>query len=300
MLTLVIVCAAVALSGCDKDVKCGSISTPVGSVTPVLEHFGTHRFTGTIHCTNSNAVVPMDYIPWQPVCPVPADMDASEIVGLINEACMDRVKTEEAVLKYLNTDWFGSAWVVGPGSTINAACQADNSTTISMSSHWAFDLRVAAGDKFVELKKDMVDLSFARDGWTPEVVAIIEPVREFLHRVHFDQLKEKIHIVVSPHSVRTLSVVTDHGRNATLDFHPVVGREAAQIIIMSYKQPEPVVVPPQLSGECTDCLMEKDLGKSAACLGVEIRNPCGLVVNKACDQELLLMRLQCGDACAKV
>jgi hypothetical protein len=214
------------------------------------------------------------------------------LVAEIHKMCINPISIWSASER-LVPDWIGSHSVLLVPSvdqldlSMSTSCR-NGSVEVTLPSQGSLDLRATIGQKFVLLRPDLIKVEFSPDEWSPEIVALLQPVSEVLYQpsVALTQVtieREKVE--------RSIAVKTPNGKRLFIDLHAHKGAEAVLVLVVRKDE----AVEFSVSEACKACLVEND-ARRPECLVEEMKDLCG-TQSRECKQDIEIARFYCAKSC---
>jgi len=158
------------------------------------------------------------------------------------------------------------------------------------------DIRSTMGEKYVQLRTELVKVVQSPKEWDAEIVTILQPATDFLYRANKGEYQDEKHVVEisidKERVAKSIPVTSPNGRKMSLDFYQQEG-ESLLVVILSKGEAE--LVAPVISDDCKKCLKENDV-VNEGCVVEERIGFCGSLAPE-CLKEVATARYYCSKQC---
>lgn len=288
--------------GCEPPKQCGSVSTPVGSVSHHMDYFIRPKIVGSITCEGSAATRQMEYHPWGVKCPESDSKDMMGIIAEIHKTCLDSRRVRTAG-KRLVPDWIGSHSVLlvpsldEVSSSVSSVCR-NRSVEVVLPSRGTLDMRTTIGPKFVELRRDLVNVDKSSD-WEPEIVSILQPVQEYMYKANGGDFQDPDSILTisieQANLAKSIDVRSPNGKMMHIDIHSATEESGNSILVLILRKQGEDPSKNFLSENCRECLVLNQVSREQ-CVLEERDGYCGSDAPE-CKQDIATARFYCDNLC---
>ena len=301
---VLIVMFSSALWGCTVNESCGTLSTPVGSVSPQMDTFFRTKFFGPIKCVDAAMERPMAYYSWTARCPETGSRDLEALTAEIHKACIDAHLVWVAGRRLI-PDWIGLRSVLmvesfpAVASSVGTICRS-GSVEVVLPTERLMDVRATMGEKYVQLRPELVNVLQSPKEWDADIVTILQPATDFLYRANkgaYQDEKQVVEVTIDKERVaKSVAVTSPNGKKMSLDFYQHVGSEgdSESILVVVLRKGEAESAVP-LSDDCKKCLKENDV-VNEGCVAEERIGFCGSEAPE-CVREIATARYYCSKQC---
>lgn len=195
---------------------------------------------------------------------------------VINEACIARHRLHSLVQEWLETDIFGSPYVVRDGFQITTECTKDGIQTY-LDQSVKGDLRTSVNSTSVYVKLRQDKYHFTDETDLLRIVAVLEPVWAFVDRVLSNKDLSPLSFAMGEEQSQ-LHVVTERTKTVAYSINKV---SYDHPILAVYRIPAEAPAAVYQSYDCTSCVEEK-IPQAEKCVSESqpLSDECGRIVGE--------------------